>query len=72
VLAALFAAVLQRFATPAMPTARPGAERASAQRMYYMAGHLDTSAQAPDGRRYLTGFRLQVGGAALGEVPAIR
>jgi hypothetical protein len=30
------------------------------------------SAQAPDGRRYLTGFRLQVGGAALGEVPAIR
>jgi hypothetical protein len=55
----------QRFAA----AAQPGAERTAAQRMYYMAGHLNTSAQAPDGRAYLAGFRLQVGRAVLGTVP---
>jgi hypothetical protein len=55
----------QRFAA----AARPGAERAAAQRMYYMAGHLDTSARAPDGKPYLTGFRLQVGKSVVQSVP---
>ena len=55
----------QRFAA----AARPGAERAAAQRMYYMAGHLDTSAPAPDGKPYLAGFRLQVGSAIVRPAP---
>jgi hypothetical protein len=56
----------QRF----VAAAAQGAERTAAQRMYYMAGHLNTSATAPDGRPYLSGFRLQVGRSAFGAVPA--
>jgi hypothetical protein len=55
----------QRFAA----AAEKGADRMSAQRMYYMAGHLNTGAKAPDGRVYLSGFRLQVGRSAIGAVP---
>jgi len=50
--------------------AENGAERTAAQRMYYMAGHLNTSATAPDGRAYLAGFRLQVGRTTYGAVPS--
>jgi len=42
----------------------------AAQWMYYMAAHLNTGARAPDGRPYLSGFRLQVGASAFGAVPA--
>jgi hypothetical protein len=56
----------ERFAA----AAQPGAERAAAQRMYYMAGHLNTAAKAADGAPYLTGYRLQVGQAAYSAVPA--
>ncbi|HEX4417903.1 MAG TPA: hypothetical protein VH165_08390 [Kofleriaceae bacterium] len=56
----------QRFAA----AAKAGAERVAAQRMYYMAGHLNTSAPAPDGKPYLAGYRLQVGRAVFGAVPA--
>jgi hypothetical protein len=56
----------ERFAA----AAQQGAERTAAQRMYYMAGHLNTQAKAPDGRAYLSGFRLQVGSAASAAVPA--
>jgi len=56
----------QRFAA----AAAPGAERTAAQRMYYMASHLNTAATGPDGTPYLSGFRLQVGHAAVGAVPA--
>jgi len=52
--------------------AQNGAERTAAQRMYYLAGHLNTAAKGPDGRPYLSGFRLQVGRAAVGAVPAPR
>ncbi|MGH9884826.1 MAG: hypothetical protein ACREBE_04825, partial [bacterium] len=55
----------QRFAA----AARPGAERTAADRIYYMAGHLNTAAVAPDGRPYLAGYRLQVGRAAVSAVP---
>ncbi|MEZ4298723.1 MAG: hypothetical protein R3B70_27480 [Polyangiaceae bacterium] len=47
-----------------------GAERSAAVRMYYMAGHLDTSARTPDGKEYLRGYRLQVGSPATRAVPA--
>jgi len=50
--------------------AENGAERTAAQRMYYMAGHLNTSTTAPDGRSYLSGFRLQVGRTVFGAVPS--
>jgi hypothetical protein len=56
----------QRFAA----AAESGAERTAAQRMYYMASHLNTAAKAPDGKPYLSGFRLQVGDSAIGAVPA--
>lgn len=55
----------QRFAA----AAKPGAERTAAERIYYMAGHLNTSAPSPDGRPYLAGYRLQVGRAAAATVP---
>jgi hypothetical protein len=54
----------QRFAE----AARPGAEREAAQRLDYMAGHLDTAAVGPDGAPYLTDYRLQVGEAAVAAV----
>ena len=41
--------------------AKEGAERASAERLYYMAGHLNTQAKAADGEAYLSGYKLQVG-----------
>ncbi len=56
----------ERFAA----AAAPGAERAAAQRMYYISGHLNTAAKAPDGSPYMSGYRLQVGRAAYGAVPA--
>jgi hypothetical protein len=56
----------QRF----VAAAAQGAERTAAQRMYYLAGHLNTAAKAPDGKPYLAGFRIQVGGAAEMTVPA--
>jgi hypothetical protein len=56
----------ERFAA----AAAPGAERSAAQRMYYISGHLNTAAKAPDGTPYLSGYRLQVGRAAYGTVPA--
>lgn len=49
--------------------AEQGAERAAATRMYYMAGHLDTSVKW-DGRAYLAGYRLQVGAAAVRDIPS--
>jgi hypothetical protein len=58
----------ERFAA----AAQAGAERTAAQRMYYLAGHLNTAATGPDGRPYLSGFRLQVGRAAVGAVPVPR
>jgi hypothetical protein len=56
----------QRFTS----AARPDAERESAQRLYYMAGHLDTSAPGPDGKPYLAGYRLQVGESVFAAIPA--
>ncbi|HWO22152.1 MAG TPA: hypothetical protein VNO30_25490 [Kofleriaceae bacterium] len=56
----------ERFAA----AAAAGAERTSAQQLYYMAGHLNTAAKAPDGEPYLSGYRLAVGRPAVGDVPA--
>lgn len=50
--------------------ARPGAERTAAQRLYYMASHLNTAAVAEDGKPYLQGFKLRVGHTAERPVPA--
>lgn len=38
-----------------------GAEKMAASRLYYMAGHLNTSAPAADGKPYLDGYRIRVG-----------
>lgn len=50
--------------------AQPGAERQSADRLYYMAAHLNTDAVAADGQPYLAGYRLRVGSPATSAVPA--
>jgi len=44
--------------------AAKGAEKSAAQRLYYMAGHLNTEAEAEDGKPYLSGYKLQVGRSA--------
>jgi hypothetical protein len=50
--------------------AQPGAERQAADRLHYMAGHLDTGARAEDGKPYLQGYKLRVGESAERRVPA--
>lgn len=52
--------------------AQPGAERQAAERLHYMAGHLDTSAPAGDGKPYLAGYKLRVGESAERPVPPAR
>ncbi|ACY14427.1 hypothetical protein [Haliangium ochraceum] len=44
--------------------AKPGNERRDADRLYYLAGHLNTEATADDGQPYLSGYKLRVGAAA--------
>lgn len=43
--------------------AKDGAEKGAAQRLYFMAGHLNTKATADDGKPYLDGYKLRVGEA---------
>lgn len=49
---------------------RKGAERAAADRLYYMAGHLNTEAQSDDGKPYLEGNRLQLDKVVERSIPA--
>ncbi len=49
--------------------AKPGNERSAAQRLYYITGHLDTSARADDGAPYLQGYKLRVGQVASRPLP---
>lgn len=49
--------------------ARPGAERQAADRLYYMASHLNTGALADDGKPYLEGYKLRVGESAERPMP---
>lgn len=49
--------------------AQPGAEKTAANRLYYLAGHLNTNAPAADGKPYLEGYRLRVGAPAVEAIP---
>ncbi len=49
--------------------AEPGAEREAAERLHYIAGHLNTDAVADDGKPYLQGYKLRVGQPVAVDVP---
>jgi hypothetical protein len=49
---------------------QPGAERAAASRLHYMAGHLNTDARAADGQPYLQGSKLRIGAPASRPIPS--
>lgn len=49
--------------------AEKGAEKTAATRLYYMAGHINTTARAGDGKPYLEDYRLRVGSPVEVNIP---